>query len=162
MKQVLTIFILFVLSGSLEAQQIKKIKITDLDQTIQRSDHPLIINFWATFCAPCVEEIPYFQEMVAKYKSDNVQLILVSLDLPSFYPDRIRKFANARKFTASIQWLDETDADYFCPVIDSSWSGVLPSTLFVNNKNGYRSFTEEQIKQEMLEAEIRKMLGKIP
>jgi thiol-disulfide isomerase/thioredoxin len=54
-----------------------------------RSDHPLIVNFWATFCVPCNKEIPYFQSTVARYKDQGVELILVSLDLPDYYPTKI-------------------------------------------------------------------------
>src|SRR5271169_2575129 len=104
-------------------QTIKKIKITDLESTIAQSDHPLIVNFWATFCVPCNKEIPYFQSTVARYKDQGVELILVSLDLPDYYPARISDFAQKRGFTSRILWLNETDADYFCPKVDSHWTG---------------------------------------
>ncbi|WP_315815956.1 thioredoxin domain-containing protein [Paraflavitalea speifideaquila] len=58
----------FLLMTSLLFAQVKKVKITDLETYIQDSDHPLMISFWATWCAPCVEEIPWFQEGVAKFK----------------------------------------------------------------------------------------------
>jgi len=143
----------------LAAQEIKSVKITDLEKTIAESKTPMIINFWATYCKPCVAEIPYFQEEVKKQKAGGLQLVLVSLDLKSYYPQKIKSFAASRKFTAPILWLNETDADYFCPKVDPKWSGVLPATLFINNKTGYRKFYEDAIPRETLKKEIMATLN---
>src|ERR1043165_9500061 len=106
------------------AQKIKSIKATELEKIIAESKTPMIINFWATYCVPCVEEIPYFQEEVKKYKDQGLQLLLVSLDLKSYYPNKVRNFVKQKKFTAPVAWLNETDADYFCPRVDPKWSGA--------------------------------------
>jgi thiol-disulfide isomerase/thioredoxin len=140
------------------SQEIKKIKITDLEKTIRESKTPIIVNFWATYCIPCIEEIPYFQQEAKKYEKEGLQLLLVSLDLKSYYPDKVRNFAAKSKFTAPMLWLDETDADYFCPKIDPKWSGSLPATIFINNKTGYRKFYEEQLSPEKLRKEITAIL----
>lgn len=150
-----TIIVFLFLCTGIHAQEIKKIKIADLEKTIKESKTPLIINFWASYCIPCVKEIPYFQEMA---KKKGVKLLLVSLDLEDFYPDKIKTFAAKHKFTAPIVWLDEYNADYFCPKVDSSWSGVIPATLFKNNKTGYRKFFEDELSKEKLEKEIMAIL----
>jgi thiol-disulfide isomerase/thioredoxin len=163
MNNVLTVMksllLIAFLSGAatVSAQEIKKIKITDLEKTIKESKTPLVVNFWATFCIPCIEEIPYFQETVKKYKKEKVTLLLVSIDMREDYP-KIKSFAAKKKFTAPIVWLNETNADYFCPKVDKSWSGAIPATLFINNKTGYRKFYEEQIKEDKLEKEIMAIL----
>jgi len=138
---------------------IKKIKITDLQQTIAASDHPLIVSFWATFCEPCNKEIPYFQTTVAAYKEQNVGLILVSLDLPDYYPARIAAFAKTRGYHVPIVWLDETNADYFCPRVDPHWGGGIPCSLFINNKTHYRRFFDRQLTEPQVELEIKEMLA---
>ena len=144
--------------ATVSAQKIQRIKITDLEKTIAESKTPLIINFWATFCKPCLEEIPYFQEEVKKHIKDSVKLILVSLDLEDYYPKKIQDFATKLKFTAPIVWLDEYNADYFCPKVDPKWSGAIPATLFINNAKGYRKFFEEQLSHEKLRKEIMAIL----
>jgi len=140
------------------SQEIPKWKLDDLRSAIANADKPTIFNFWATFCKPCVAEIPYFQQMVKKYDSTGVRLILVSLDLVEMYPQKIKTFANRFKFTAPIRFLNETNADLFCPVVDTSWSGAIPASLFINNKTGYRKFFEEQLSRERLEKEIKQMI----
>src|SRR5947207_14794175 len=111
--RILLFVALLIFSVVINAQKIKKVKITELEKTIRESKTPLIVNFWATFCKPCVEEIPYFQETIKKYQKDSIRLLLVSLDLQDFYPAKIKNFATKRKFTASILWLDEYNEDYF-------------------------------------------------
>jgi thiol-disulfide isomerase/thioredoxin len=160
MHKLLLLVIVLFLVQILGAQQIKSIKITDLEKTVAESKTPLIVNFWATYCVPCVEEIPFFQEEVKKQKANGVQLLLVSLDLKSYYPQKIKSFAASRKFTAPILWLNETNADYFCPKVDPKWSGVIPATLFINNSTGYRKFYEEPLSRETLKKEIMAILGK--
>ena len=63
-----------------------------------------------------------------------------------------------RHITAPVLWLDETNADYFCPKVDAKWSGAIPATLFINSKTGYRNFIEEQLSHEELKKEIMAIL----
>jgi thiol-disulfide isomerase/thioredoxin len=146
--------LLFLVSFSTGAQTIEKWKIADLEEFVKKSETPVVINFWATFCKPCLEELPYFQQLAKKYEKDGVKLILVSLDLPESYPKKISEVAAKRKFNATIKFLDESDADVFCPKVDESWSGSIPATLFVNNKNGYRRFFEDELTKEKFEQEL--------
>jgi len=155
MKNILVIITLFI-GANISAQDIKKVKITDLEKTINESKEPMIINFWATYCVPCLKEIPYFQEQA---KSKKVTLLLVSVDLEEAYPKQISAVAKKLKLTAPIKWLNETDADYFCPKVDSSWSGGLPSTLFINNATGYRKFIEDEISKDEFEKQIKALLA---
>ena len=154
MRKIISVIILMFVVQGLWAQAIKKIKITDLEQTIAESKTPLIINFWATFCKPCIEEIPYFEKEVKNHAKDSISLLLVSLDLEDYYPKKIQSFAGKLKFTSPIVWLDEYNADYFCPRVDPKWSGAIPATLFINNKTGYRKFLEQQLSEEQLKKEI--------
>lgn len=159
----LTLFISFILLSAGVQAQVRAVKITEVEKMIAESKTPLIINCWATWCKPCVEEIPYFIEETNKRNnqaatSDSVSLVLVSLDFKESFPDAIKNFAAKRNFTAEILWLNETNADYFCPKIDPKWSGAIPATLFINNKTGYRKFYEEQLSHDELKAEMMQLL----
>ena len=160
MKGITTIitFITIFFSLSVFGQEVKKIKIIDLEKIIAESKTPLIINFWATFCKPCMEEIPHFQKMGKKYEKEGVKLLLVSLDMKDAYPVQVNTFVKKKKITTPTAWLDETNADYFCPKIDKTWSGAIPATLFINNSNSYRKFTEDTLSEKQLEKEIRTLI----
>jgi thiol-disulfide isomerase/thioredoxin len=138
---------------------VQKMKITELESYIAASDHPIIVNFWATFCVPCVKEIPYFQSTVAHYKDQNVELVLVSLDLPDYFPEKIGDFVKKQGYTARILWLNETNADYFCPRVDPRWTGGIPSSLFINNKTHYRRFFDRQLTEPQVDLEIKEMIA---
>ena len=72
-----------------------------------------------------------------------------------------KMIATAKKFNmgSPLLWLNESNADYFCPKIDSSWSGGIPGSLFINNKTGYRRFFEEQLTEKELEKEIVNLIS---
>ena len=155
----LLIFLLFFATTTVHAQKIPKWKITDIESLMNRGDSVLVINFWATFCKPCVEEIPDFIRISKKYAKQKVRLQLVSIDLPSSYPAKITAFAKKSKFNTNIAWLNETNADYFCPKIATRWSGAIPATLIINPKTGYRKFFEDQLKPEEFEMELKLAIG---
>ena len=156
-KNFILIFFLAI-SNFVFGQELKSVKITDVEKMIAESKKPLIINFWATWCKPCIEEIPYFLEEIKDHQQDSLTILLVSLDFKEEFPAEITAFVKKRKFNAPIVWLDETNADYFCPKIDAKWSGAIPATLFINNKTGYRNFVEAQISHGELKKEIKAIL----
>lgn len=159
MKKLFIVLVLAALTFNVQSQLIPKWKITDVEQYMKGGkDEILVLNFWATFCKPCVAEIPSFIKIADQYKKQNVKLLLISLDLPSFYPAKIAGFAKKHKFNTPIVWLDETNADYFCPKIDNNWSGSIPGTLILNTKTGYRKFFEEEMDAVTFEKELKKAM----
>ena len=145
---------------AVHSQSIPKVKMDDVvGRFSAKNDTVYVVNFWATFCKPCVAEIPDFIKITNKYKGQKVKLILVSLDLASYYPARIAAFAKKHNFNASILWLNETNADHFCPMIDPKWSGAIPSTIIVNGKTGYRKFFEAEMDAAKFEKELKAAVG---
>jgi len=145
-------------SVPVRSQSLLSWKITDLQEYINNADSVLVINFWATFCKPCIHELPYMQSIAQKLKDKKVAILLVSLDLPEAYPGTIDSFARVNKYTAPVVWLDETNADYFCPRVDKAWSGAIPTTLFINRKKGYRKLVQDEMNKDKFESELRKAL----
>ena len=156
--RLIILLILFACYGPVPAQPVRKVKITELDSVIRNSDHPLLVNFWATWCLPCIEELPYFETVADSFKKDGLELLLVSLDMKDGYPSRIDSFIRRRKVHSRVVWLDENNADYFCPIIDSAWSGSIPASLFVNRQKGFRRFYEQQLTRDKLVNTLREML----
>ena len=144
-----------------KSQNIPKMKMADVVRSFSNtSDTVYVVNFWATFCKPCVGEIPGFIKMANKYAGQKVKLLLVSLDLPDYYPAKIRSFVKKNHFNTNIAWLSETNADIFCPMVDQKWSGAIPATIIVNGKTGYKKFFEDEMNTEQFEKELILALAK--
>ncbi len=162
MKKKYSISIVLLLAAvcQLPAQQVRNMKMAELNKLIETSTTPMVINFWATWCVPCIQEIPHFIAVTKEFKQEGVSLLLVSLDMQEDSA-KVEPFAIKRKITAPIVWLNETNADYFCPIIDERWSGSVPATLFVNKKTGYRKFFEKALAEETLRKEIQQLVNPI-
>ncbi|MFN3793861.1 MAG: redoxin domain-containing protein [Chitinophagaceae bacterium] len=158
MKKLLLICCIAICAQTAEAQAIRKVKIYDVLKMMDTATTPLVVNFWASWCKPCVQEIPWFEKSVAALKDKKVRLVLVSLDFPEDYPKGIQEFAKKNGYQSRIVWLDETDADYFCPKIDLSWQGAIPATVLVNNKKKFRKFYGQQLPEEKLKLALLEML----
>ena len=92
------VFLFSIFINLLYSQKIFKWKINDVVNFFNKNnDTVYVINFWATFCKPCIEEIPDFIRLAEKYKTKKVKLLLVSLDLKSYVAKKLPDFIKANK-----------------------------------------------------------------
>ena len=128
--------IFFILSfGLTKAQDVSVVKYEELFSKVQQPTSQLIVvNFWATWCGPCVEEMPLFVETFEKYKDNpNFKMVLVSLDRAKQI-DKVKQFINDYKINAEVVLLDDNKRmNEWIPKIDASWSGNIPVTAFYQN-----------------------------
>ena len=123
----------------------------------KKDDKIYVINFWATWCAPCVKELPYFEDINQVYQSKNVEVILVSLDFPHLYDSKLKPFIKDKNIKSKVIALDDADMNTWIPLIDKNWSGSIPATI-IYNKNDSKFF-EQSFTYESLENEIIKLLN---
>jgi len=93
------------------------------------SDTTYVVNFWATWCAPCVQELPFFLELDSMYRDQPFKLILVSLDFKKDYLRKLEPFVREKKIAQYVVVLEDNRANYWIDDIDPSWSGAIPATL---------------------------------
>lgn len=129
-----------------------------LSSLLNASDDKVhIINFWATWCAPCIKELPDFEKIAENYKDQDVELLLVSLDFPRQYKTKLEPFLIEKDIKAKVVALNDLDMDTWIPAIDSTWSGAIPATLiYTKNK---RKFYEQSFDYVTLEAEVTDFLN---
>lgn len=152
----LGLFILPILVHAQDKAEI--IKLTQLQEHIQaKTDHVKVINFWATWCAPCVKEMPLFEELNATRSDVKVTLVSMDLDLDP-NPEKVYRFIDRRKIKSQVFILNEQNPNAWIDQIEKSWSGALPATIIINGTTGKRKFVERELHQgdlEKLIAEIQ-------
>jgi thiol-disulfide isomerase/thioredoxin len=120
-------------------------------------DTVYIVNFWATWCAPCVKELPYFEEIGENYKDKNVEVILISLDFPKHYDSKLKPFLKKHNLNSKVLVLNDTDMNTWIPKVHADWSGAIPATLIYNKDK--RQFYEQSFSYDELKAEVDKFLN---
>ena len=141
MKLVILLFLLFPIAAVCEAQDIRIVKFQELKNIMSRlNDTTYVINFWATWCVPCVKEFPAFQHLATAHHSEKVKVIMVSLDFKRGIQKTIIPFIKKHPIEADVLLLDEMDYNSWLGQVDSSWQGEIPATLLLNNIKGTRGF----------------------
>ena len=112
--------------------------------------------FWATWCRPCVKELPYFEFVNETYSKKNVKVLLVSLDFPSQVESKIKPYIFTKKIKSKLLLLDDPDLKTWIPKVSDKWGGGIPATLIVNRSN--YNFYPNPFDQESLVNEINRVL----
>jgi len=137
----------------------KVIKWEGLEAVItKKTDQLQVINFWATWCAPCIKELPYFEALNAE-AGDKLDVTLISLDFEDEFVKRVLPFVAKRGIKSQVLLLDEIDYNSWIDKVDPSWSGAIPATLIINPSNGKRKFLEKQLNEGELETLVEEMLN---
>lgn len=153
----LTLLVSMGQSYLLTAQTKDIIRLDQLQKTIgDEKERIQVINFWATWCAPCLKELPLFEKLKDERKDVRVRLVSLDLDLDP-NPDKVRNFVNRKKLKAEVIILNEKDPNSWIERVDKTWSGALPATLVVNNRNGKRKFVQGELKP----GDLEKLLSEI-
>lgn len=155
MKQ-LALALCIVASIHLSAQEVEVVKFADLQKKMLYTEAPLtVFNFWATWCGPCIKELPHFDNLENDNK--NIKVYLVSIDFQSEL-ERVKKFVAKKSLKSNVLFLDEKDPDDYMGKVSQEWSGAIPATLFVTDL-GKTYFHEKAFTKEELEKTVQKYLN---
>ena len=122
----------------------------------QQDDKVHVINFWATWCAPCVKELPHFEELNKNYQDKNVEVLLVSMDFPKQYDKKLKPFIVEHNLQSRILVLDDVDMNTWIPKVNKDWDGAIPVTIIYNKDK--RQFYSQTFTYEGLENELKQFL----
>jgi len=143
-----------------KGQQVTIVNFEKLESILKKNDNKLyVVNFWATWCKPCVMELPEFMEVNKAYEHNpNFKMILVSLDLAKEAESDVKPFLIKHKIEADVYLLDDNKRmNQWIPAVDSHWSGAIPATVLY--KNGKKlDFKESKLSKNELEQLIQKHL----
>lgn len=141
MKYLLYIVFPLLFSPAIVAQ---KVAVFDNYSTLEKEilsdkNTVYVVNFWATWCAPCVKELPHFEQLNSENK--NVKVVLVSLDFKNQFESKLLPFLKKKSINSEVVLLTDTNYNNWLPIVDKDWSGSIPATLII--KNGKKVFVEK-------------------
>lgn len=141
------------------AQQIPVLDYASLkgDYLNRQSDTLYVINFWATWCKPCIKELPYFDSLAAYFPSEKIKVVLVSLDFQEKLEKVLKPFVANKNIKSEVVLFDDQQSDFWINDINQNWSGAIPATLIYNNAG--RWFYEKEFNFdeliELIESKIK-------
>lgn len=153
-KSLSTLLVLFLLFGTpLSSQDIKVFDTYDEFEGILQlnNDTTYVINFWATWCAPCIKELPYFEELNNSNEDKLIKVILVSLDFKNQLESRLRPFVEKHQLSSDVVHLADAKVNSWIDRVDPSWSGSIPATYIYKGEK--KKFIEKEFhsKDEIIE-----------
>ena len=138
-----------------EVERVEVIQIEGLQSLITEDIAEIhIINFWATWCKPCVKELPQFVALAANHPE--IEISLVSLDFVENLGNKVLPFLDKKEIDLRVLLMDEMDYNLWIDLVDPSWSGAIPATLIIEPKTGRRIFLEKEFENDELEKEFQK------
>lgn len=147
MKLLITTLSLFLYLNSLA--QIKEYNFQEFEPLLHKqTDTTYIVNFWATWCSPCVAELPHFEKINQEFKNQKVKVLLVSLDFPKHKESRLLPFVTKNNLKSEVIFLNDPDANAWIDKVDPNWSGAIPFTVIYNS--GQRKYYEQSFDYEGL------------
>jgi len=153
------LIISFCLGSFLINAQIEIIKFPQLEEILKSNDEKIkVINFWATWCAPCVKELPYFEKASEIYEQEGLEIILVNLDFAE-QKQKVEKFIAKHVIKNRVVLLDEIDYNSWIDKINKNWSGAIPATIIIDRNNQHK-FIEGELNQDELNGLINDILNK--
>ncbi|MCR9062559.1 MAG: redoxin domain-containing protein [Cytophagales bacterium] len=144
---------------SAEAQTVSSINFQELESIISKNESEvLVLNFWATWCKPCVEELPAFETISQNYSLIDVQVYLISMDFAKEL-NRVQQYIEKKEIKSKVVLLDEPDYDSWINKVDSSWTGAIPATVLISKKENKKEFYEQKMDIKGLQARIENLLN---
>ncbi len=116
-----------------------------------QGEKAVLVNVWATWCVPCVEEFPYLVELRDKYK-DQLEIVFISTDFPEDMP-RVNDFLK----TMGVDWqtyVKEGKDEPFILAIHPDWTGAMPATAVYDKNGNLVTFFEKPADYKTFETHI--------
>jgi len=160
LKHYLYIAFIFITTTAM-GQSVKMVHFDDVERLINRNtDTTYVINFWATWCNPCVHELPNFGKIDSQYNGKKVKVFLVSLDGPKDLDTKLVPFVERKHIKTDVWLLNAPDYNAWIDKVDPSWSGSIPATLVINNKSKKKEFKEKELSLEELNNMVSPFVNK--
>ena len=151
------------MSLQLSAPTVPVVGLDDLESRFEQGgDTVFVVNFWATWCKPCIEELPAFHKYERSVKDQSIKVLLVSLDDPEELSDVVEPFLKRKGIRPECVLLDEPKPHEWIDRVDETWSGAIPATWLIDATSGRRQFFERDFTFDELESTVQAFIEAAP
>jgi thiol-disulfide isomerase/thioredoxin len=157
-KLSISLILLFFLTFS---QQVSGVyKLNDLLKRIHNaSDTVYVVNFWATWCKPCVQELPEFEVFSKQHQSEKIKVLLVCLDFREELEKKVNPFLKKNNYQTECVLLDEVDGNTYINAISKEWTGAIPATMVTFQNRKKQRFVERKLNAEAILKMVEEIRG---
>lgn len=162
MRFIKTFIIVLLLSAvSVFAQEVKPLKSTQELDELKNSlkGKVVLINFWATWCKPCVKEFPELVKLYKDYKDKDFRLVFISADVPEEIESKVVPFLKSQNVDFVSFYNNFDKPEELINYIDKNWEGAIPSTYIYDREGNKTSSILGMKNYEYFEKEITKNLN---
>ncbi len=143
---------------SAKAQTVEVLTFEQLQTRMASQKQEVVVyNFWATWCKPCVEEMPAFEKLYKEYQPKGVHVVFVSLDFKSKHA-KVVEFADKKELQGEVILLDAPDYNAWIDKVSTEWGGSIPATLVVKKTGNVQKFHEGSMTYNELVTFIKPLL----
>lgn len=152
MRQLFLILLCICFGCMLSAQQIHLIDREWINsmRSNKTNDTIYVINFWATWCKPCVAELPYFEQLHKQTQDKKIKVVLVSNDTKKALTDKLPQFIAEKQIQSKVLFMNETNANEWIELLNKNWSGAIPATWIIKPNEQRELFHEGELTFEEL------------
>ena len=154
----LWIFLVFFACTPSAKTEVDVVDMDQLESLYSKDQNTLyVVNFWATWCKPCVQEMPLFNKLSQKEMA-GVEVIMVSLDFPEDMDKKLKPFLEQRKLHPKVVLLDAGNPNDWIDRVSPEWGGAIPGTLFIRESDNLREFYEGEFQEGELQDYVNELL----
>ncbi|RMG23643.1 MAG: TlpA family protein disulfide reductase [Bacteroidetes bacterium] len=148
--------------GALNAQHVEVLDFPAFEQRLKtHSDTLFVYNFWATWCRPCVKEMPYFEQLNQEFAHKKVKVVFVSLDFPDQLERLVQPFVEKKNIQSEVVLLNAPNYNEWIDKVSPKWTGSIPATLLSMPAKGIHDFKEQAFEYEELSQWVSSTLNKL-
>ncbi len=153
-------FILILISNISVSQEIVSINNVNDIANIKNENKGKVfaINFWASWCKPCVNEFPALVKLNKNYKDKNFNLIFISLDFKEEVETKLLPFLKSNDVDYISYYLDTNSPEEIMDYLDKKWDGGIPATFIFDKSGNLQNFILGERNYEFFEKEIKKLI----